>query len=103
MNNLEFDHADIFDDLEVIKEAFARFVRLVPDDGAIFAFYDDPVVRNISRNARCEVVSYGTTAVCHWQVDSFCAHGLTSMFDLYHHGVLFGAFQLAHGGDEECS
>lgn len=37
MNNLEFDHADIFDDLEAIKRQFHHLVRTVPGNGRIFA------------------------------------------------------------------
>ncbi len=35
LNNLEFDHADIFDDLEAIKKQFHHFVRTIPSDGLI--------------------------------------------------------------------
>ena len=37
MNNLEFDHADIFDDLEAIKRQFHHLIRTVPGNGRIFA------------------------------------------------------------------
>ncbi len=37
LNNLEFDHADIFDDLEAIKKQFHHLVRTVPSDGLIIA------------------------------------------------------------------
>jgi len=35
LNNLEFDHADIFDDLDAIKKQFHHFVRTIPGDGLI--------------------------------------------------------------------
>jgi len=37
LNNLEFDHADIFDDLDAIKKQFHHLVRTIPGDGLIIA------------------------------------------------------------------
>lgn len=42
LNNLEFDHADIFRDLADIKRAFSHLVKLVPKNGFILANSDDP-------------------------------------------------------------
>ncbi len=41
LNNLEFDHADIFDDLEAIKRQFQHFVRIVPSSGLILSPFED--------------------------------------------------------------
>lgn len=41
LNNLEFDHADIFDDLKAIKRSFGHMVRLVPDNGLLLVNGDD--------------------------------------------------------------
>lgn len=98
LTSIEFDHADIFSDLEVIKKTFARFVRLVPPSGAIFAFHDDPIVREITVNASSQVISYGTGPDCDWQVADFSAKGLISTFDLYHHQNRFGTYQLPMPG-----
>ncbi len=60
LTNIEFDHADIFSDLEMIKKAFTDFLSLVPDDGVIIANWSDPVVREIvSRFDRPEVLTFG--------------------------------------------
>ena len=42
LNNLEFDHADIFDDLEQIKRQFHHLVRIVPGSGCLVVNNDDP-------------------------------------------------------------
>ncbi len=42
LNNLEFDHADIFEDLDAIKKQFHHLVRIVPGNGLIIAPVDDP-------------------------------------------------------------
>jgi UDP-N-acetylmuramate: L-alanyl-gamma-D-glutamyl-meso-diaminopimelate ligase len=47
LNNLEFDHADIFDDLDAIKKQFHHFVRTIPGDGLIIKNGDDKNVNDV--------------------------------------------------------
>jgi len=47
MNNLEFDHADIFDDLEAIKRQFHHLVRTVPGNGRILAPQKDQAIADV--------------------------------------------------------
>ncbi len=47
MNNLEFDHADIFDDLEAIKRQFHHLVRTVPGNGRILAPKSDQAIEDV--------------------------------------------------------
>src|SRR5690625_3647388 len=54
VNNIEFDHADIFRDLVDIQRTFNHFLRIVPDDGFIILNGDDPAVADL------EPVSWGT-------------------------------------------
>src|SRR5213075_2156685 len=41
INNLEFDHADIFENLEAIQKSFRFFIRLIPRNGILLANVDD--------------------------------------------------------------
>jgi UDP-N-acetylmuramate: L-alanyl-gamma-D-glutamyl-meso-diaminopimelate ligase len=47
LNNIEFDHADIFPDLAAIEQQFHHFVRVVPGSGRIIANGADPVVERV--------------------------------------------------------
>ena len=47
LNNLEFDHADIFDDLTAIKRQFHHLVRTMPASALIIANYDDEALREV--------------------------------------------------------
>lgn len=47
LNNIEYDHADIYPDLESVKRAFRLLVNLVPSQGRLIAGWDSPVVREI--------------------------------------------------------
>jgi UDP-N-acetylmuramate: L-alanyl-gamma-D-glutamyl-meso-diaminopimelate ligase len=47
LNNLEFDHADIFRDLEDVKRTFSHLIKLVPQSGCILANSDDPNLESL--------------------------------------------------------
>ena len=47
LNNLEFDHADIFDDLAAIERQFHHFVRIIPSSGRILANARDEAIRRV--------------------------------------------------------
>ncbi|MCZ6673365.1 MAG: Mur ligase family protein [Verrucomicrobia bacterium] len=60
INNIEFDHADIFRDLADVKRTFNHLIRIVPDNGLILANGDDPVVRELLPVEWTRVVFVGT-------------------------------------------
>jgi len=59
--NIDQDHLDYFKDLNHIKSAFAKFAGLIPDNGWVVAFHDDPVLTEIVSGLSCNVISYGLT------------------------------------------
>src|SRR5690242_3995916 len=59
INNLEFDHADIFADLEAIKTSFKHFIRLVPRNGLLLANGDDPNLAELLNVTHCPVKRFG--------------------------------------------
>lgn len=59
LNNLEFDHADIFPDLEAIQKSFRHFIRLVPRNGLLLANGDDPNLAPLLEETHCPVKRYG--------------------------------------------
>jgi UDP-N-acetylmuramate: L-alanyl-gamma-D-glutamyl-meso-diaminopimelate ligase len=59
LKNIEFDHADIYADLEAIKTAFRRLINIVPRSGLIIAGVDSPVVRELIPAAFSRVATAG--------------------------------------------
>jgi UDP-N-acetylmuramate: L-alanyl-gamma-D-glutamyl-meso-diaminopimelate ligase len=59
VNNLEFDHADIFDDLAAVKKTFSHFIRLVPRNGLLLANGDDPNLAPLLNVDFCPVKRFG--------------------------------------------
>src|SRR6266446_3053377 len=59
INNLEFDHADIFDSLEAIKTSFKHFIRLIPRNGLLLANGDDQNLSPLLNVTHCPVKRFG--------------------------------------------
>jgi len=58
VNNIEYDHADIYRDEEAYKYAFARFINLVPKNGVVVAGWDSPIVRELAAKSPAPVESF---------------------------------------------
>lgn len=59
LGSVEFDHADIYRDLDHMKEAFRTGVRAMPAHGTIVAALDDDDVCDVLDGAPCKVIGYG--------------------------------------------
>jgi UDP-N-acetylmuramate: L-alanyl-gamma-D-glutamyl-meso-diaminopimelate ligase len=92
LNNVEFDHADIYRDFEAVKIAFRRFVNLVPRRGALVAGWDSPAVREIAPRALCRVESFGTSPEADWRVEALDMSGDGMRFRVTARGTPFGDY-----------
>jgi UDP-N-acetylmuramate: L-alanyl-gamma-D-glutamyl-meso-diaminopimelate ligase len=59
INNLEFDHADIFENLDAIKKSFSHFIRLIPQNGLLLANGDDVNLAPLLNVTHCPVKRFG--------------------------------------------
>ena len=67
VTSLEFDHADIYDDLADYRAAFETFAGLLPDaasGGHLVLWGDDPAVRALAAHTAARVTTYGDTPGC---------------------------------------
>ncbi len=81
LNNLEFDHADIFDDLAAIERQFHHLIRTVPPSGrVVFNGLEESLTRVLSQGCWSEQRSFGSA------VSDFTAEGEASNFEVLHHG-----------------
>jgi UDP-N-acetylmuramate: L-alanyl-gamma-D-glutamyl-meso-diaminopimelate ligase len=62
VNNLEYDHADIFENVGVIQTAFKRFINLIPRNGQLLANGDDPNLAPLLNITHCPVKRFGLGA-----------------------------------------
>src|SRR5216110_1682468 len=68
LTSVEFDHADIYKDLDAVKTAFKRLVNLVPRRGRIIAYDGSENVKECVGKALCPVERYGTGSGSAWQI-----------------------------------
>jgi UDP-N-acetylmuramate: L-alanyl-gamma-D-glutamyl-meso-diaminopimelate ligase len=68
LTHVEFDHADIYADLDAVKTAFKRLVNLVPRRGLLVAFDGSENVTECISKAFCRVERYGFKAESDWQL-----------------------------------
>mgnify|MGYP001356411391 CR=1 FL=1 len=59
VNNIEFDHADIFSGIDAIENAFTRFAKLIPTDGTLVIPADDPLVARVASHCPGKVWTFG--------------------------------------------
>jgi UDP-N-acetylmuramate: L-alanyl-gamma-D-glutamyl-meso-diaminopimelate ligase len=64
INNIEFDHADIFPDLDAIKLSFRRLINIVPQNGMILLNGDDPNCVEVARDCLAPLVEVGFSENC---------------------------------------
>ena len=95
INNIEFDHADIFKNLDEIRTAFARMVNLIPRNGFLLSCWDDPLVREVSAGAFAQVVSFGLDAEADWRAENIQPGPDATEFDVLHKSAVFGHFSTA--------
>ena len=67
LTSIEFDHADIYRDMEHLLESFRKLIQLIPPTGLLIANGDDPVILKESKRAKCPVITYGLTDDVHWR------------------------------------
>lgn len=102
ITSLEFDHADIFDDLEAIKTSFREFVSLIPEDGLLIINGDDENVLDIVRDAQCPVQSYGKSTGVDWQLTKVQPDSNSTLFTACKNGNEFGEFTVNLPGEHNC-
>jgi UDP-N-acetylmuramate: L-alanyl-gamma-D-glutamyl-meso-diaminopimelate ligase len=94
VNNIEFDHADIYADLDEIRLAFSRFVNLVPRRGLLLLGADNADALALRARARCRVETFGLSDGADWQAHDLQVSGVTTTFSLRRGGTPAGTFEL---------
>ena len=93
IGNIEFDHADIYADLDAVRLAFRRLVNLVPRNGLLLLGSDSPDAAGLRTHAVSPVETFGTESDATWRaVDVSHADGITR-FTVLKSGERFGTFE----------
>jgi UDP-N-acetylmuramate: L-alanyl-gamma-D-glutamyl-meso-diaminopimelate ligase len=97
LTHVEFDHADIYADLDAVKVAFKRLVNLIPRRGLIVAYDGSPNVTECVANAFCRVERYGFSSNADWQLRNLRHSDGLTRWEVWRGGALWAdlAMQLA--------
>src|SRR5437868_4772184 len=82
VNNIEFDHADIFHDLDEIKRSFRHLLRIVPQNGMVLLNGDDANCREVANECLTQIVEVGFGINCAAQIRDIAYSAGGSRFTL---------------------
>lgn len=98
INNLEFDHADIFDSVDAIVRSFQQMVRIIPRSGVALVNADDERALRTVQGAPCSVETVGVDDRATWRISDVHDEGGVSVWTLHHNEVLHGVFRMPMPG-----
>jgi len=85
LTSLEYDHADIYPDLDSIALQFRRLVNLVPRRGRILIWGESRELREVTARAYCPVETFGFTPDCDWCAGDVLWQDSATEFRVAHH------------------
>lgn len=97
LTHVEFDHADIYKDLDAVKTAFKRLVNLVPRRGRIIAYDSENVAECVSK-AFCPVEFYGFSPVAQWRAFDLHFSSDNTSWRVQRDGKIWGEFEFSLAG-----
>jgi UDP-N-acetylmuramate: L-alanyl-gamma-D-glutamyl-meso-diaminopimelate ligase len=106
LSSVEFDHADIYKDLDAVETAFRRLVNLIPRRGRIIAFdgvegehTDSPSLERCLAKAFCPVERYGAGAAANWKVTNLRLDPGRTTWTVEHNGDRWAEFEFGLAGE----
>lgn len=94
VSNIEYDHADIYPDLESIRLAFRRFVTLIPRRGLLLLGADDGEAPALKSVARCRVETFGLSPGADWHAYDVTVRPAGMTFSVRHAAERCGTFEV---------
>jgi UDP-N-acetylmuramate: L-alanyl-gamma-D-glutamyl-meso-diaminopimelate ligase len=97
VSNIEFDHADIYRDIQEIKFAFSRLMNLVPSNGRLIVGVDSPIVREVlsemDGKLNTTIETFGTSDDAKWQARYIDFSTDVTRFTVFKDGYSWGEFE----------
>ena len=99
LTHVEFDHADIYQDLDAVKTAFKRLVNLVPRRGLIVAYEGSSNVTECLQPALCRVERYGCSEGADWRLLNLRHEEGLTRWEVWHGGLPWAQFEMSLAGE----
>ncbi len=93
LTSIEFDHADIFRDLDHVKNAFDTFISGLSSASTLLAFEGDENVSELVRDRKCHIVKYGRDTNSVWRIGDISISPPWNTFEVLKQGELFSEFR----------
>ncbi len=71
VTGIEFDHGDIYPDLDSIRMEFEKLVSLIPPDGLLVVNRDDPHCETLIKKCKSKAITYGYSKSADWRIENF--------------------------------
>ncbi|MGO8757056.1 MAG: UDP-N-acetylmuramate:L-alanyl-gamma-D-glutamyl-meso-diaminopimelate ligase [Terracidiphilus sp.] len=99
LTHVEFDHADIYADLDAVKTAFKRLVNLVPRRGLIVAYDGSENVTECVSRAFCRVERYGFSEAADWRLRALRYESGIMRWQVLRSGAAWADFEMRLAGE----
>jgi UDP-N-acetylmuramate: L-alanyl-gamma-D-glutamyl-meso-diaminopimelate ligase len=99
LTSVEFDHADIFKDIDHVRQAFDLFVSGISEKSTMFAFDADSNVDGLVHGIQCRVEKYGKDSGSHWRLGAVSIEPPWTIFEVLKQGITFGIFKVRLMGE----
>ena len=99
LTSVEFDHADIYKDLDAVETAFERLVNLVPARGRILALDSTDGVERAVAQAFCPVERYGSSERSDWRIRDLEFGEERTRWSVAHKGKTWSRFEFSLAGE----
>lgn len=93
LTSIEFDHADIFNDLEHIKTTFGRLMKNLPQQSALLAFDQDVNIDEVLTRAACRIQRYGHLAESEWSLGRVKIEPPFTRFEVLHQNEFWAEYK----------
>jgi UDP-N-acetylmuramate: L-alanyl-gamma-D-glutamyl-meso-diaminopimelate ligase len=103
LTSVEFDHADIYKDLDAVETAFKRLVNLVPGRGRILALDQGESIERCLAKAFCPVERYGSGSKATWQIADLKLQPARTSWTVLQRGRPWADFEFPLGGEYNVS
>jgi UDP-N-acetylmuramate: L-alanyl-gamma-D-glutamyl-meso-diaminopimelate ligase len=98
IGNVEFDHADIYTDLDAVRLQFSRFVNLIPERGFLAVGAESPHAVDVSARSFCRKETFGIDGPYDWTARNIGLDGNRYAFEIFYRGKLFRRVRMSSYG-----
>ena len=99
LTSVEFDHADIFEDLNHVKRTFKTFLNGISSKNTLFVFDNDVNIDTLVANGNLRLEKYGKKESSTWQLSDINIDPPWTEFNIFKHGEKFGRFKTRLPGE----